>query len=179
MPRKLLKKFFPIHKIRKEKSLGIFGELLHDKNLWHMNRRSVSVACAIGLFCAFIPIPFQMLLAAGLAIIFRCNLPIAVALVWITNPITMPPLFFLAYKVGAFLTDVHLGSFNFELSLNWLFTELRERWQPFLAGCLFMGTISGLIGFISARVIWRIYVVTFWKKRSLRKLRRLEKRSKI
>ena len=83
-----------------------------------MNRRSVSVACAIGLFCAFIPIPFQMILAAGLAIIVRCNLPIAVALVWITNPITMPPLFFLAYKMGAFLTDVHLGPFEFELSLN-------------------------------------------------------------
>ena len=175
MPRKLLRKFFSRHDFRKEKSIGMFGELLHDRNLWHMNRRSVSVACAVGLFCAFIPIPFQMVLAAGIAIIFRCNLPISVALVWITNPITMPPLFFLAYKVGTWITDVNLGPFEFELSLNWLFTELRERWRPFLAGCLFMGTLSGLIGFISARVAWRVYVVTFWKRRRLRKLRQLEK----
>ncbi len=178
MPRKFLKQFIPSQKIQKEKSLGIFGELLHDKNLWHLNRRSVSVACAIGLFCAFIPIPFQMLLAAGLAIIFRCNLPISVALVWITNPITMPPLFFLAYKVGTWLTNVYPGPFDFELSLNWLFTELRERWQPFLMGCLFMGTLSGLIGFISARVLWRLYIVIFWRSRKLRKQRQLNNNSK-
>ena len=178
MPRKFLKQFIPTQNIQKEKSLGIFGELLHDKNLWHLNRRSVSVACAIGLFCAFIPIPFQMLLAAGLAIIFRCNLPISVALVWITNPITMPPLFYFAYKVGTWLTNVHPGPFEFELSLNWLFTELRERWQPFLTGCLFMGTLSGLIGFIFVRVLWRLNVIIFWKSRKLRKQRRLENKPK-
>ena len=175
MPRRFLNKLFPDHTIRKDKSFGIFGELIHDKNLWHMNRRSVAGAFAIGLFSAFIPIPFQMLLAAGLAIIFRCNLPISVALVWVTNPITMPPLFFLAYKVGTWLTNVHLGPFEFELSLNWLFTELRDRWRPFLVGCLFMGTLSGLLGYITTRIIWRLYVISFWKNRKLRKLRRLEK----
>ncbi len=175
MPRRFLNKLFPDHIIRKDKSFGIFGEFIHDKNLWHMNKRSVAGACAIGLFTAFIPIPSQMLLAAGLAIIFRYNLPISVALVWVTNPITMPPLFFIAYKLGSWLTNVHLGPFEFELSLNWLFTELRDRWRPFLAGCLFMGTLSGLVGYITVRIIWRIYVVSFWKKRNLRNLRRLEK----
>ncbi len=174
MPRRFLNKFFSNYNIRGEKSFSIFGALLHDDNLWHMNRRSVAGACALGLFSAFIPIPFQMLLAGGLAIIFRCNLPIAVALVWVTNPITMPPLFFLAYKVGTWLTDVHLGPFDFELSLNWMFTELHDRWRPFLAGCLFMGSLSAVLGYIAARVIWRIYVVSFWKNRKLRKRRNLQ-----
>ena len=173
MPRNFLKKFFNTKKLREDKSFSIFGEFIHDQNLWHMRRRSVAGACAIGLFCAFIPIPFQMVLAAGLAIIFRCNLPISVALVWVTNPITMPALFFLAYKVGTFLTDTHLGPFEFELSLNWLFTELRERWKPFLVGCLFSGTVAGLFGFIVVRVLWRIHVVSFWNKRKLRKNRKL------
>ena len=169
MPRKFLKNFFSGRSIREEKSFSIFGELIHDENLWHMHRRSVAGACAIGLFCAFIPIPFQMILAAGLAIIFRCNLPISVALVWVTNPITMTPLFFLAYKVGTFLTDTHLGPFAFELSLNWLFTELRERWKPFLVGCLFTATVAGLCGFIAARILWRLRVISFWNQRKLRK----------
>lgn len=172
MPRKFLKKIFPKHKFKDDPSLSIFGEFIHDQNLWHMRRRSVAGACAIGLFSAFIPIPFQMVLAAGLAIIFRCNLPISVALVWVTNPITIPPLFFLAYKIGTFLTDTHLGPFDFELSLNWMFTELRERWKPFLVGCLFSGTTAGLFGFIVARVLWRIRVVSFWNKRKLRNLRK-------
>ena len=170
MPRRFLKNLLSKFDIKEEKSISVFGEFIHDPNLWHMRRRSVAGACAIGLFCAFIPIPFQMVLAAGLAIIFRCNLPISVVLVWVTNPITMPPLFFLAYKVGTFLTDSHLGPFEFELSLNWLFTELRERWKPFLIGCLFTGSVAGLFGFITARVLWRIRVVTYWKKRKLRKL---------
>ena len=169
MPRKFLKQFFNKKFLEEDKSLSIFGELIHDQNLWHMRRRSVAGACAIGLFCAFIPIPFQMLLAAGLAIIFRCNLPISVALVWVTNPITMPPLFFLAYKVGTFLTETNLGPFEFELSFNWLFTELRERWKPFLVGCLFTGTVAGLFGFILARVLWRIRVISFWNRRKLRR----------
>jgi len=169
MPRNFLKKFFSDLDLKEEKSFSIFGDLIHDQNLWNMRRRSVAGACAIGLFCAFIPIPFQMLLAGGLAIILRCNLPISVALVWVTNPITMTPLFFLAYKVGTFLTDTHLGPFEFELSLNWLFTELRERWKPFLVGCLFTGTVAGLFGFIVARILWRIRVVSFWNKRKLRK----------
>ena len=172
MPRKFLKKIFPKHKFKDDPSLSIFGEFIHDQNLWHMRRRSVAGACAIGLFSAFIPIPFQMVLAAGLAIIFRCNLPISVALVWVTNPITIPPLFYLAYKIGTFLTDTHLGPFDFELSLNWMFTELRERWKPFLVGCLFSGTTAGLFGFIVARILWRIRVVSFWNKRKLRNLRK-------
>ena len=172
MPRNFLKQFFNKQRLEEDKSFSIFGELIHDQNLWHMRRRSVAGACAIGLFCAFIPIPFQMLLAAGLAIIFRCNLPISIALVWVTNPITMPPLFFLAYKVGTFLTETNLGPFEFELSFNWLFTELRERWKPFLVGCLFCGTIAGLFGFLFARIIWRIRVVSFWNRRKLRKNRK-------
>lgn len=172
MPRNFLKKILADLNLKEEKSFSIFGDLIHDQNLWHMRRRSVAGACAIGLFCAFIPIPFQMVLAGGLAIILRCNLPISVALVWVTNPITMTPLFFLAYKVGTFLTDTHLGPFDFELSLNWLFTELRERWKPFLVGCLFCGTLAGLFGFIVARILWRIRVVTFWNKRKLRKIRK-------
>ena len=172
MPRNFLKKLFNTQKLKEDSSFSIFGEFIHDQNLWHMRRRSVAGACAIGLFCAFIPIPIQMIIAAGLAIIFRCNLPISVALVWVTNPITMTPLFLLAYKVGTFLTDTHLGPFEFELSLNWLFTELRERWKPFLVGCLFSGTVAGLFGFIVARIMWRIHVVSFWRKRKLRKLRK-------
>lgn len=174
MPRKLFREFISDLNLKEDKSLGVFGELIHDQNLWHLNRRSFATAVAVGLFCSFIPIPGQMILAAGLAIIFRCNLPIAVIGVWVTNPLTMPPLFFFAYKVGSWLTSSHYGAFEFELSLNWLFTGLRERWYPFLIGCLFMGTLSALIGFITARIFWRVYVISFWRKRKLRKLRKLE-----
>lgn len=82
------------------------GTLLHDPNLWHLNRHSVARAMAVGLFAAFIPIPLQMLLAAFLAISVRGNMPIAVSLVWLTNPITMPVVFFCTYMTGTWLMNI-------------------------------------------------------------------------
>lgn len=143
----------------------MFGHASRDPNLWHLNRRSVSRAVAVGLFCAFVPIPGQMILAAALAIILRANIPISVLLVWISNPITMPALFYTAYKFGAMLLDVQLQHFQFEFSLNWLFTELQDRWQPFLVGCLCSGALTGAIGYGLVQIYWRWYVSRVWTSR--------------
>ena len=108
MPKKLIKKYMPDHEtIRNHPHLNkIFGTLLHDPNLLHLNRRSVSMAFAVGLFMAFVPVPFQMVLAAAAAIIIRCNLPISVGLVWVSNPFTMPPLFYFCYLVGTWILGI-------------------------------------------------------------------------
>ena len=104
MLKNVIKRFFPdLEKIKEEKVLKILGPAILQPNLWHLNRKSVSRAIAIGLFCAFLPIPLQMVLAAFFAIIFAANLPISVILVWITNPITIPPILLIAYKIGALI----------------------------------------------------------------------------
>ncbi len=173
MPRKLIKRYMPDRdKIRDHKHLKCFGTLLHDPNIWHLNRRSVSGAFALGLFCAFIPVPFQMLIAAALAIFFRVNLPISVGLVWITNPLTIPPMFYFAYKVGAWVLGLPTHEFSFELSTEWLMSELGAVWQPFLLGCLILGVLSGLLGFAAIRLFWRFHIWQYLKRRRLRKKRR-------
>ena len=94
MPRKFLRRFLPAaHQIRREGTLKVFGALLHNPNLWHLNRNSVAGAVSVGLFIAFVPAPGQMVLAAAAAIAVGRNLPIAVLMVWVSNPLTMPPLF--------------------------------------------------------------------------------------
>jgi len=173
MPRKLLKKWFPnLDAMRHSQSLEIFGHAGREPNLWHLNRRSVSRGIALGLFCAFVPIPGQMILAAALAIIFRANIPLSVLFVWVSNPLTMPALFFMAYKVGAMLLSVELQPFQFEFSLNWLFTELQDRWQPFLVGCLFCGALVSVIAYITVQLYWRNYVSNVWQKRKFAKERK-------
>ena len=170
MPRKLIKRWFPhLHRVRTLKSLQLFGRLLHNPNLWHLNRRSAAGAFAVGLFTAFVPVPFQMVLAAAIAIAFRVNLPIAAVLVWVSNPFTMPPLFFSAYKLGQWVLDASPGEFHFELSLNWLMTDLYSVWQPFLLGCFLLGAGSALIGYTGIRLYWRYVVV---KKLENRRRRR-------
>ena len=155
MPRKFLKKFMPDpHEIKNNKALRIFGSLLHDPNLWHMNRRSIAGAFMVGLFFAWWPVPFQMVLAAGGAILLRTNLPMSVALVWITNPLTMPPMFYFAYVVGTWIIDVPEMAFSVELSMEWLMNELSLIWKPFLTGCLVLGIISSAAGYFGINYIW-------------------------
>lgn len=164
--------------IRADRQLTrIFGRMLHDPNLWHLNRYSVAWGVSIGLFMAFVPLPFQMLLAAAAAILISANLPIAVAVVWISNPITIAPLFYAAYKLGAWLLNETPQRIQFEMSFNWLLTRLGDIWEPFLLGCLILGVASGLAGQIAVRTIWRIHVVQSWKLSRARSAARRIKRA--
>lgn len=166
MPRRFIKRFLPDHnKIREHKHLRFLRPLLYDPNLLHLNRRSVSGAFAVGLFIAWIPVPFQMVLAAGTAAIVKVNLPLSVALVWVSNPITMPPLFYFAYKLGSWLLDTPAQNFDFELSFQWLSQSLSYIWQPFLFGCLLMAAVSALFGSLFIRGLWRFVVVQRWQER--------------
>jgi hypothetical protein len=170
MPKDFIKKIMPNHQtIRDHKHLQFFGTLLHDPNLWHLNRRTASGAFAIGLFFAWVPVPFQMLLAAGLAILVRVNLPLSVVLVWVSNPITMPPLFYGAYLLGASILGRTEQAFIFELSWEWLGSELSLIWEPFLLGCGIMGVLSSFIGYFGIRGLWRMHLIKQIKMRRERR----------
>ena len=171
--RRLLRKMVPgAREIRGHASLRrVFGRLLSDPDLWHLNRGSVAWAVSTGLFMAWVPVPFQMILAAGAAIAVRCNLPVAVALVWVSNPVTVAPLFFAAYKLGAWMLDVPPADVQIEVSLRWLLDELVMVWEPFLLGCFVMGLASAILGQIAIRLIWRAHVMVSWRGRRIRRRR--------
>lgn len=140
--------------VRQHKTLGIFGSLLQDPYLFHLNERSVPGAFSVGLFCAWIPIPFQMFVAAGLAILFRVNVPLSVVLVWITNPLTITPMFYFAYAVGAWVTGETAQYFEFQLSFDWLISKIQTIGKPLFIGCSIIGTSSAVIGYFGARLLW-------------------------
>ena len=151
--------------MRRVKSLGVLGDWIYATNLWHINRYSASMGFFVGLFMAFMPIPGQTVLAALLAVRLRCNLPLAVSLVWITNPVTVTPLFYLAYRVGALIVDVPVKDIDFEVSFHWLGNSLAAIWQPFLLGCLVCGLFFGCLGFFLVNQLWRWRVTFRWQKR--------------
>lgn len=167
MTKKLFKRLLPDAKnIKNHQHLKALGNFIHDPNLWHLNRYSVSAAFSVGLFAAFVPIPFQMVLAAFLAVIFRSNLPISVALVWLTNPFTMAPLFYLCYKVGAFVLQMPVRSgFHFELTLQWIYEQFSNIGAPFLLGSLIVGLGTGTLCNILVRLYWRFAISKQWKAR--------------
>ncbi len=166
MAKKYIRRFLPDpHKIREHRHLRLFGTLLHDPNLWHLNRRSASGAFAVGLFMAFVPMPFQMIPAAAAAILLRVNLPISVALVWITNPFTMPPVFYFCYTLGAWLLETPVHAVEFEVSWEWASTELVRIWKPFLLGSFLVAAVCSALGYFGIRALWRWHVIREWEQR--------------
>lgn len=166
MPKKMIQRLMPDHqKIKSNKHLQIFGALLHNANLWFLNRRSVSKAFAVGLFFAFIPVPFQMVLAAGFAIIVHANLPLSVALVWITNPLTMPAIFYCCYVVGTWIVGVPAKKFAFEASWQWLVESVSTIGPAFIVGCIVLASVFSILGYLSINAFWRLSVTKEWQKR--------------
>ncbi|HXH04064.1 MAG TPA: DUF2062 domain-containing protein [Candidatus Competibacteraceae bacterium] len=160
MPKRLIKRYLPdYHTLREHRHLRFLGTRLHDPNLWHLNRRSVAGAMGIGIFIAFIPVPAQMLLSAIAAVWLRVNLALAVAMAWITNPITMPPIFYVDYKVGSWLLGQPAQPLPFHFSMEWVMQEIQQLWQPFLVGSVVVGMALGMVAYIAVRLLWRIAVL--------------------
>lgn len=151
--------------IKENKYLKIFGSLLHNPHLWHMNRHSVAKAFAVGLFFAFMPVPFQMILAAGTAIVVHSNLPLSIALVWITNPLTIPAIFYSCYVVGSWVVGAAAQDFEFEASWQWVVESLSTIGPAFLLGCGILATLFSVIGYFGIHALWRYSVSKAWKKR--------------
>lgn len=167
MPKNIIKKYLPSpEKIKQIKILGLFGSMLHDTNLWHLNRRSARSAFAVGLFWACMPLPFQMVFSAITAVPLRANLPLSVALVWLTNPLTMPVVFYLCYLIGTVVLKTPPEPFVFEASFDWLVHSMQSIGKPLLTGCVLLGIASSIIGYFVVDWLWRLSV----KKEKLARL---------
>jgi len=169
MAKKILRKFLPHPDvITQNRWIKLLGPRLQEPSLWHINRRACSAAVALGIFCAFIPVPFQMLIAAIFAIWIRANILVAVPMVWLSNPITMGPMFYFCYLVGVEILEIEPEDFHFELSFDWLFNSLAEIWQPFLLGCFVVGVITSLAAFLLVRILWHLHILNHMKARAKR-----------
>jgi uncharacterized protein (DUF2062 family) len=136
-----------------------------------LSRRSVANAFMVGVFCALLPIPFQMVLAAGGACLLRCNLPLSIGLVWITNPLTMPIIFYGNYRLGAWLLDTPPRAAPDTLSTQWIAERLVDILPALALGSLVAAVVAGLAANVAIRLIWRWHVSRSWRRR--RKQRRL------
>src|SRR5689334_11524435 len=107
-----------------------FAPHLKHPSLWRMTRRSVPRGVAVGLFVAVI-IPFMhTLIAALVAIPTRANVAVAAICTLVVNPLTIPPMYYAAYRIGSWelhhdsplLNQAAAERFSSELSrlLFWL-----------------------------------------------------------
>lgn len=151
------KRWLPsIDVIKHNKSLRFLGHRLHDPNLWHVRRYSISMGVMIGLFMCFMPMPFQMVPGAILGVLFRANLFCSIGLVWVSNPITMGPMMIFAYKVGEHLLGLKNLAIDHALTLDHLFKDFMYVWKPLWLGCAFCGLGLGVLGVILVQIFWKV-----------------------
>jgi uncharacterized protein len=143
MVRKIFKK-----KKKSSSKLDAFIDKYHiPREYLSTNRKSVCTALFIGIFIGLIPMPFQMLLVLAMIPFFKFNVPLAISMVWLSNPLTMPFMYYLEYKTGAFLLG--MSPLHVELTMEWFHQHLGEIFIPLYTGTLFYSlTLSPSVYFI-------------------------------
>jgi len=136
-----------------------------------MNRRSVPRAVALGLFIAAILPIMHTAVAAILAIPARANVAVAALFTLVVNPLTIPPLYYGAYRIGswelhhdaALVNPADAERFSSELSrmLFWL----HHASGPIAVGILTIATLMGAFGYFASKLAWRIWCAKRWRTR--------------
>ncbi|MES2211707.1 MAG: DUF2062 domain-containing protein [Pseudomonadota bacterium] len=164
--KKFLRRWTPKpERLRQYRSLRILDRFFAQHNLWYLNRTSVARAVAIAFFLAWMPVPAHTLFSAVAAVFLGANLPLSIVLVWVNNPFTMGPMYYIAYVVGRHVLQRPALPFSFELSLAWLNESFHSLSEPFFVGCLLLGIVCSLIGYIGVQVLWRMGVRYEWHQR--------------
>ena len=165
-----LKRHLPTREQLKQiRALNFLGHLIFESNLWHFNRHSLSFAALVGGFCCFLPIPFQMIPAVLLCVWLKCNVPVTVAMVWASNPITMPPMMYFAWHVGAWMLGIEQAGPPEQVNLDWFREQVISGWQPLLLGTTVCGLVTGITGFLSIRIYYRWRIARYQQRRKNRK----------
>ncbi len=131
-----------------------FSKLSGATDLWNFKRHSVAKGIALGVACAWIPLPMHTVIAVCLATLINCNIPLVAVSIWIANPITMPFMYYYAYLLGDYLLHVHNKNIHFHLSMHDVLDVLHVVWEPFVLGCLICSLVSGTIAYSLAQLLW-------------------------
>ena len=117
------------------------------------NRKMVSKAVFIGLFIAFIPMPMQMLAVLAVMPFVRFNVPIALAMCWLSNPFTMPPMYYMEYLTGSFF----LGNepLDVKLTLEWFSNNIDDVFIGLYVGSTFYSIIGSFGGYWLVNHFWK------------------------
>jgi hypothetical protein len=159
-----LKRITPArYALEKRWYLKPFTALTVDRGCWAFKRTSVINAFSLGLLIAFVPptplLPLHLALCLLLGMVFRLNLPVLLATVFISNPLTWFPQVAGSIWVGAKLMGLNLMPMLHGLSHRNLRTQIHELWEPLMLGAFVLGVCAAAAGYLLAQGLWRGLVI--------------------
>jgi hypothetical protein len=149
-----------------------FMAVVMNPGCWTFHRSSVTRAFALGLFIAFIPpmplFPLHLIICSIIGVIFRLNLPVLFATVFVSNPFTWVPQILVSMWVGTLLTGRNLMPAVQHLDQHNMREFLHQLWAPLLLGALCMGAVAAAVGYVLAQCLWRGRVLYLLRRRRAR-----------
>lgn len=156
-----LKKFPRQRHVRGSWLHRVLGDRVFGPELWRPGRQSVAAGVATGLFWAMMPIPFQMLPAGVTAFALRFNVPAAISVVWVTNPITWPVILYWQYRLGCRLLGQAVPQLN---SMDAMLSLLGQVPLPLLLGCLVSGAVLAPVSYAAVNFLWDRLARRWWER---------------
>jgi uncharacterized protein (DUF2062 family) len=157
--------------IHRYRILRPFAPYLMHASLWRMTRRSVPRGVALGLFVAVIIPVMHTAIAAILAIPTRANVAVAAIFTLVVNPLTIPPLYYAAYRIGAW--ELHhdaklvnpAAAERVSGELSRMLFWIHQASGPIAVGVLTIAVVSALLGYLGASLTWRFWTRSRWQQR--------------
>jgi uncharacterized protein (DUF2062 family) len=118
-----------------------------------VNRKMVSRAMLVGFFVAFIPMPMQMVAVILMMPFVRFNVPIGLLMCWVTNPITMPFIYYIEYQMGSFLLSTQM--MPVQMTIEWFSANIDNIFIPLYVGALFFSTTLSSLSYYLINHFWR------------------------
>lgn len=137
---------------------------LEHPSLWHFNRRSIARGVALGLFAGFLLPLGQIVIAALLSLSIRANVMIAAGATLVTNPLTFPPIYVAAYRVGHGILGEGSSAthpITWQSAAFWM----RAVAAPTALGLLLFALVAAISAYIGVMLAWRWRVGLRWRRR--------------
>ncbi len=139
-----------------------------------INRKSISRGVFVGLFWGFIPMPMQMLAVLATSPFFKFNVPIAISMVWLSNPLTMPAMYYMEYLTGNLILQRE-GIDSIEMTLEWFSNNIDNIFVPLYVGTAFYSiVVSSLVSLL----INRLWISSVYSERDAKNQIRKDKIAK-
>ncbi len=138
----------------------MLGDRLFSPELWRPTRQGVACGAATGLFWACMPVPFQMLPSGISAYLFRFNIPAAISVVWITNPVTWPLILYWQYRLGAWILGQEAAD---GAGTEYLLDLAVGVPGPLLLGCAVTGLLAGAAAYSLINALWGAVAERWWR----------------
>lgn len=145
-----------------------FEYLLTHPIYFSTSRRGIGGGLWIGLFIGLLPLPAHTFIAILGALLLRVNVPVAAVTTWITNPVTVVPIFYFNYKLGALLLNIPVEVIPDDISLDWVMEEIEQRWKPLVYGSLVMAVSVASVVYLMTSVAWHLLTMRRYRSRHSR-----------